>query len=408
MPELELYITNRPNATGAKDVSRRMFQYRDLEFTHGVSDARTLTFKAPIYDINGLGQSNVSHLKLPYRRFAQVFYLGHLIFWGPIVFPAFNGKEGMVEINCVGGAVPWLRKHHFHPGDDALAGVGYTGDGLAALFAAAQLTASEAAAGYAPLLLVDGALEAMDPLLDADANEVLYIPEVGANVWDAGEELTDTAAGPDFDILPIDEDHDPDGAWAAAPAGAKPICQLNTYEEMGQDRSDHIFHFNYGRTNLENLIYAPDGNLVTNRFVAQDEQNAALIKVAKHAGELEDVGILEGWETPIGELTETGLETYARHQVRTYAKPLETVTVEPVWDQGRMGSAASTPWRYPTGYYMGDTIRGFGRKGNLTVDLLGRLMEITLSQVTPNENVRTALELVPQVADVDVAVDDEA
>lgn len=411
MPEVELYITDRPG-TGSKDTMRRMFQYSDLEIVHPLSDVRTCRFKSPIYDVNALGQSNIQHLKLPLRRFVKVFYLGRLIFWGPIMNPIFNLQEGTVETSAVGGAIPWLMNHHFHTGDDALAGVEYTSDGLWDLFSAARLTASEDASGFKELLMVAGALEAMDGLLDVDSNPVLLVPEIGANVWDTGTELTDSAAGPEFDILPIDEDHDPDGAFAAATV--KPICQLNAGERLGQDRATgadaHIFHFGFGRTNLGNFIYAPDGSLLRNRFVAQHEDDKDLIKVAKHGDSMQAIGILEGWETPVGDYTPEGLGDYARKQVETYGEVPQTFTIEPVWDQGLMGSAASTPWRYPTGFYTGDTIRGVAKKGELYVDLIGRVTNVTLTQVNAAENVQSQVEMIPEVLDFGstVNVDDEA
>ena len=42
---------------------------------------------------------------LPLERFLHVRYLGHVVFWGPIVTPEWNFDQGTVTINAIDSAI---------------------------------------------------------------------------------------------------------------------------------------------------------------------------------------------------------------------------------------------------------------------------------------------------------------
>lgn len=396
MPELDIFVTDRPGAE-SKSISRRVFQYEGLEIEHPISDSRICKFTVPTHDINAYGQSNIQHFKLPYRRMIKVMYRRKLVFWGPIITPKFVGKQGKVEVTAHDPSI-WLKRHHFKPGDTALDGNGVDveSSGFETLWQAAALDAAEAAAGYAELPLVVGR-----SLYFSGFRK--FKPVVGDNVWDKTIEMAEAVDGPEFDIVPIDEDHDPTGVWVPGAMG-----RIDSYApgDMGGDLEFDTpeWNFGWGRTNLDDYTYEPDGAAVTNRFVAQSDRGG--LRVARYDAGMEDMGILESWEQHTLEgINIMGLEAWAEGNVKAYGEPLQAFTIEPVWDQGVMGSAASTPWRYPSGAYPGDAVRVKARFGQFEKEVTGRITKVTLKQQDAAENVKSSIEVIPdEVADVDVDV----
>lgn len=394
-PEIEVLITDRQST-----ISRRMFQYSDLEVDDPLSDARTCRFKCPIYDINSLGQSNVQHF-IPLERMVKVFYRGYLIFWGQITKPIFNFAEGTVEVNAHDPSLFW-KFHHFRTGDDALDGVRVNGAGLWDLADAANPYFSET--GLHPGIVLG---QGTNYLLDGESTRREYRPARGDNVFDAIQTVSEAADGPDWRLIPIDENNDDFGVWEDGYTHA-----FQAIQEISRERQDEVvFHYGFGRTNLANFIYEPDGLEVRNRYVAENSRGVIRVGHLYNDGNGHGTlfqGIMEDWQQESGRgATPEALEAKAQAMVQAYAAPLPVFTIEPMWDQGLMGSAASTPWRYPSGYHPGDRIRAVAKAGNMSVDLVGRVIRVTLTQMNAAENVKAQIECIPQpIAVDDVIVDD--
>lgn len=399
MPEFEIYISSRDGS-----VNRRMFQYSDAQLTVPLNDSREFRFSCPIYDINSLGQSNTHHF-LPLRRQVKVFYRDKLVFHGPIVKPIFNGAENRVEVNCSDPSF-WLKRHAIHTGDEALdpGGFGVDSMGLVTLLFSGYLTTAEAAAGYAQLPITWG----------ADVNDYASIrniqPARGELIWDVWMDMVEAFDGPDFEFRPIDAAHDPNAIYTLGDMVELRACQKVMPPDtslLQSDLTDSVqFHFNFARTNLGNFIYEPDANNLINRFTAESSDQR-IIRVARYGDSIQQDGIVETWEQASEGVDADGLGEWAKGYVAAYGEIPKTFTIEPTWDMGQMGSAASTPWRYPTGFQVGDRIRGVTRQGNLELDLTGRITQVTLSQLNEAENVGSQLEVIPDVVDVsNIVVDD--
>lgn len=395
-PELEVFITDRQGL-----VNRLMFQYSNLEVVDALSDSRTCRFRCPIHDFNSLGQSNVNHFR-PLDRMVKVFYRGYLIFWGQVTKPIFNFQEGSVEVNAHDPSVFW-KYHQFKTGDDALTGVPVNGAGLWQLAQAAYPTDET---GLHPGIVLGVGSDYL--IEDEDTRRIMRFAR-GDNVFDSIQALAEAADGPDWKLVPIDANNDPYGVWEDGYTHA-----LHSELEISRERQEEVvFHYGFGRTNLANFIYEPDGLTIRNRYVVENARG--LLRVAKlfndgnGNGTLHH-GIMEGWEQADGRgVSAEALEEKARAMVKAYAAPLPTFTIEPMWDQGLMGSAASTPWRYPSGYKPGDRIRAVAKTGEMTVDLVGRVMKVTLTQLNAAENVVAQIECIPRPVDdeVEVIVEDD-
>lgn len=399
MPELEIYITNR-----AGTVNRRMFQYSEAQLTVPLNGCREFKFSCPIYDINALGQSNTHHF-LPLRRQVKVFYRDYLIFHGPITKPIFNGAENKVEVNCHDPSF-WLKHHALHTGDEALdpGGFGVNSMGLVTLLFSGYLTTAEAAAGYAQLPITWGP--------DVNNYSALrnFSPTRGDLIWDVWLDMAEAFDGPDFEFRPIDAEHDPNAIYTLGDMVELRACQKDvapaTTMLMGDLTESVQFHFNFARTNLQNFIYEPDANNLINRFTAEgsDQRN---IRVARYDASIEEDGIVEVWEQASEGVDPDGLGEWAKGHVSAYGEIPKTFTIEPTWDMGLMGSAASTPWRYPSGYQVGDRIRGVTRIGNVDLNLTGRITQVTLTQLNEAENVSSQIEVIPDTVEVaDIVVSD--
>lgn len=375
MPELEVFITNRD-----RTIHRRMFQYEGLQVTIPLNGARECRFTCPIYDINALGQSNIAHFT-PLRRFVKVFYRGYLIFYGPIVKPIFNLAENQVEVNCHDPSI-WLKNHFLHADDEAVTASPWPVDGnaLVALLDAARLNADELADGIAELPIFEGTISIPDPAV----RDITF--EEGQNVWDAWMDIVEGIDGPDFRLLPDD-------------SGPDEVCGLDTFGagQMGTDRTAEVqFHFGFGRTNLGNFTYEPDGAVVRNRYVAERFDGLSF-QVAKYLDGMQADGIMEGWEQQSESIkSDEGLAETAKGFVKVYGVVPQVFTIEPTWDMGLLGSAAATPWRYPSGFREGDFIRGVARKGNFEMNLTGRVTKVTVNQLNAAENVATQVEIIPE------------
>lgn len=388
-PEFEVFATLRDYGDG-ETYDQRLFQYDNLEVIHPLNDSRTASLRAPIEDFNALSQSNIE-VMLPLEYMIKILYRGRLVFWGPILKPIFNFAEGHVELNCH-DMTYYLKRHFVHSWDvNLLADNGNLPVSPASMWKLVQAAA--------PSFHDDALFESVAaPLgervgtlggLAAVAGDSIEVQR-GMNIWDLLYGMAwDHVRASDFNFKPIDE-HRNDG-WEPGQ-----MFEFGTQEEMGSDKSDtHIWHYGFGRTNLANFTWEPDGEAVVNQVTLAPSKGPRQVGI--HSISQEAWGILENWEDAgSGGFMPQGLrEAYLRGILGAYSRPLNTFTIEPVWDQGLMGSAASTPWRYPTGYQPGDRMRVMAKKGTLNKNLVGRVTKVTLTQLNAAENARTQVEMIP-------------
>lgn len=408
LPELEVFAYF-PDQDGHE---RRLFQYSNLEVVHPWCDSRTCRFTAPIFDTKAVGESNVSYFRESGYTWIKVLYRNRLIFNGPIIRPRFDFEAGTVEVNAHDPTF-YLKRHFVHSWDKEL----LRNNGKLPVSAASMWKLVEAAFTDEDgnSFRLPGFTRGHLSSLPALANSYIEV-QLGMSLWELLLQMAELADGPDFDFKPIDQRH-PGRGWESygdrgqATAEFRAFLSVNDdgkFDGIGSDKTDKVvFHYGWGRGNLKNFIYEPDAEPLTTRVTASPSKGKR--EMGLTFGSEQGYGILERWDEPDqGYSTEAKRRLWIESQLAAYSRPLEGFTIEPHWDQGLMGSAYATPWRYPTGYTVGDRIRAVAKKGNdfdevFTVDARGRVMEVRLTQQNAVENVKATIDIIPE-ASTDVAV----
>lgn len=379
--DVEIEITDTSGVT-----IRRPPQFQNLEVVIPLNDSRTGKVEFPIEDTFSFGDSAIQLVKHPFKYRIKVRYRDNLLFHGPILKPLVKLAENIVEVNFHDPTI-YLKKHFIHTGDEAMEdGVTQDREGFIKLIGAAYLTAGEIADGVVPPGIVNGSLSGtLSPGVGVKKIER------GTNVWDEAKALADRQLGPDFEFEPIDEQYDPDNNWSPGV-----MCQVNTWNRKGTDRTSRVFHYGWGQDNLENFEYAPDGESIRNKVNSVSENKSSTSKVAASQ---QDVGILESWEASSQEGTDEDLlEVESKAFAKAYGVVPEffTITLRPEVP-GFQSSVAGTPWKYYDGYKEGDTIYVQARRGRFEADLSGRVTSVTLSQRDASESVVANADCVPTI-----------
>lgn len=397
MAELEVWLTNRSGS-----LKRRAFQFTGLEVEHILNDSRTAKVSMPLHDYNALGQSNLENLR-PGRRFLKVvlkLQTGSGVFrrpihWGPIVKPIVDFEQRTVEVNSICPSLYLIR--HFIRSWDVIVEITHPVNGLAlwGLAVCAIPTEAEESSGFPGPGIVQGALATYDELREVRGR-------IGENVWAKMLELAQAADGPDFDLEPIDEDYDPDGTWEPGV-----FCRLNTFQRKGADNSSGedavIFHYGWGRDNLENFRWEPDFAVVRNRFIATSDRRR---QEARAGDQIQALGMMEDWYTTSSRLDADGLREFAKGQVQAYGEVPDFFTMVPRIEQGPRDSQYGTPARYPLDFSTGTKVRAVARVEDFTVGVNGRIISVKTTQASDVDSVRQEVIAVPEViGDEDVATE---
>ena len=191
---------------------------------------------------------------------------------------------------------------------------------------------------------------------------------------------------------------------------------MNVSDKQGTDKSDTIiWHHNWGKNNLANFQFAPNGDEVNNYAVAVNPGGPrSSTDFTSRAGShnpnsWKEYGILGAWITA-GQVDPLPvLQAAADAQVEAYAWPLQAITVYPK----RQGDLKSDVlYRYMDDYIVGDVISASVRKGAFRMRGEGRVTQVILKQVAADNGgstreVQEEVLLIPEPGESEAQAGDD-
>lgn len=369
------------------------------------NDSRTAKVTLSVYNevVTQIGTTEYPALE----RMLKVYYIPHqtevyLVFWGVIIKPHWNFSQGTVEVNAHDPSLAWKKGNH-HYGDTVVGtrtrgGFPMDGRGIRMLAESVMPNVDQLARGVrGPGILWGINTVPNEKKRPADLNKpnaatdgVWSLATRGQQVFESIQNVVEAADGPDWQLRPTD-DFKERGFFA----------YLDTFARQGKDRTGQIvWHYGFGRNNLENMEWEPDGDAVKNWAIEvapggpSTKEDTGRIAAAHKDGSFTRIGIYENWESSNNKDTQQVLQTKANAWVAAYGTPpdLVTLTLRPE-RYGTRGQAES-PYKYMTDFQIGDVMRAVGRKGYAFVDLQGEAQSVTLTATTRTES-RTSVELAP-------------
>lgn len=376
-------------------------QFGELEVTDLLNDGRTAKLNLSLLD------PAVKQV-IPGKRLLSVTYGPFLVFRGRIGRPKFDYQQGSVEINCLDAKLALM--NHYHRYGDIVVDYGYPLDGLGYR----QLV--ESSIPIEPQLdrdipgngilwgIDDTTLQGPKPTTDppAPGDGLWRRVERGANVWETLQNASQIVGAPDFRLRPVDREHQ--GVSGEPPAGF--FCELDTFDRLGQDWSNVVkFQHNFGQRNAENVIHEPDFTMVRNYWVQvypggeRNRDDSARRALSHNEQSWLDYGIMGGWESSGQRDKQTVLQAKADAWVKAYAYPPDFFQVMPATDGPNVPA-------YMEDYQVGDNITAQAKKGYCSIDLVGRIIGVTLKQQGANGSTKAEIDCVPTI-DPDLGNDDQ-
>lgn len=411
------------------DVLATLDGFKDTEVVVPLNDSRTAKTTLSIYNPQ-LMKAGMS-LVQPLSRMLKIFYNDHLVFWGRILLPEWDAEAGTVELSCIDSS--FIYKKHYHTFGCRAVDYGYFVDGSGMWTLAESVEPLQTQ--KSPRL---GAGVYFG--LDTTAHQIHKKPKVltepdegdgafrkvarGDNVWESMQNLTQIEGppahtggipiiGPDLELQPIDANHPPTtidrhhGKTEPEEREYQPYfhAQMNVHDKQGSDKQGVIkWHCGFGKSNLHNFHFAPNGDEVKNYAVAVNpggprSSSDFTARAGSHnPASWEEYGILGEWITAGQVDSLPVLQAAADATVQAYAWPLQAITVYPK-RQGEI--SGDLVFSYMDDYEVGDIISAYVRKGAFRMRGAGRVTQVILKQVTEAGS-RLAQEevlLIPEVAD---------
>lgn len=379
---LEFSITTLRYPTIAPVRKARATQYWDGEVVIPLNEMRNAKVTFSMYD-------PIVKEILPLERMLFVRYLGIPVFWGPIVTPEWDYENGLVTVNALGPEFR-LVNHYLGLQDAATSTkdvpvlMPVNGASLRTLRDAANNLAGQTTRGVPDLGIVNGTDTSASPLQE-------YEFERGSEVWQSMQEITGQASGPDMEFEPLD--------WDANYNSLQGYAKLNTWLKQGTDKTDTvIFHYGFGKGNLENFIHRPGGDsVVTHAHILSEDGKARGTATAVDPSAR--FGVYVEWTALQAKANEDTLREYGRSRVLAYGEPPDYFEITPKLTE----SDGSEGAKYLVDFGVGDVIHVAARKGYGAQSFDGRVTQVTLSQGSIMRSVKTALDCVPRILqDADV------
>lgn len=392
------------------------FEHQGGEVAIAINAARTAKLKVSAHDPAVLALA-------PLKRMMKVTYNQHLIFWGVILTLSWQSgsSDATVEINAHDQSIWWKKNYHRY--GDIVVDNGYRvgGKGIRRLAESAIPLPHQVARGVkhpgivwgsdtsieykynSVMTLVPGSGPRPTKLASPVANDGVWAQETrGQNVMDSIDSLVSAVIGPEWELNPIDAAHPGSGAYPAATTNPY-YAELNTYERQGADKTATvIWHRGFGKNNLDEMTWEPNGDLVRNYQVVVWPGGEASRRDSKHKALSHDeaswleLGIYQGWEVSQTKDSQKLLQAKADTYVKTYTNPLDVFTIVP--SRERTGTfGGEEPYRYMDHFKIGDTITAIVRHGYMQKTLTGRVMSVTLSVDGSGGTVSTSLDCVPSL-----------
>ena len=392
----------------------------------------------------------------PGDHMVKVYYRTHLIFWGQIITPVWDGSQNQVTLNCHD---PTIRlKRHFHRYGDMVVGTrrdgGYpiNGMGMRMLVLSALPTDRQESLGWphpgiyfgfdstTDFTGFDGPLESWprpDDIQDWQTGDALWrTAERGTNVWESMTNLVQSAEGGfDMDFDPVDADKPPQtnlsasGDWESFDWEPGFYCQMNTWIKQGQDRTrtnevDHevtvdgvpqpygarnvIFQYGFGRSNLDNFVFRPDASAMRNyagvhypggRDQRGDRAKMAHVWVQESAARY---GQYHEWQTSGQKDSKKIMKEKAKAITGAYGSRPSTTRSTLAPERAGGGIEGEEPYRFQDHFHVGDYATSEVKLGQFHQYIDGRIVKCNIAQQSEKHACVTTLELIPRVlTDID-------
>lgn len=396
------------------DVLTSLFDFKDTQVVIPINDSRTAKTTLSIYNPKlmkwGMG------LVAPLSRMLKIFYNDHLTFWGRILLPEWDAEAGTVVINCIDSS--FVYKKHFHTFGTRAVDYGYFVDGSGMWTLAESVeplqTQKSPRLGAGVYFGIDTTVHQIHKkpskgLEPGEGDGAFRKVARGDNVWESMQNLTQIEGppaheggipiiGPDLDLQPVDADNPPttiDRHHGKTEPEERPWApyfhaQMNVSDRQGTNKEKEItWHCGWGKDNLKNFQFAPNGDEVKNYAVAVNpggprSSSDFTTRAGSHnPNSWKEYGILGAWITAGQVDSIPVLQAAADATVGAYAWPLQAITVYPK-RQGDLTGVGNL-YTYMDDYIVGDVISAVVRKGAFAMTGAGRIMQVILTQVTSQE-----------------------
>jgi hypothetical protein len=367
-----------------------------------LNDSRTASVTVSVFD-------DVCQHIAPLSRMLKVFYHDWLVFWGVILKPSWSASDAAnsrVTINAHDPSLAWKKNYHRY--GDYVVDVGYPIDGRGLWYlaesAVPSITQQNAGVRHPGILWgVDTSVHTgpkPTKIEEPQPGDGLWaICQRGQNVWESIGQLSEAAIAPDWDLRPIDVDHP--GAEVLWLPGF--YAEMNVYEKRMVDRSNTVvFHKGFGKNNVQDMTWEPDGDAVRNYAVEvypggeRDRSDANRKALAHDQASWEEIGIYETWNSSNSTDSNEVLQLKADAWVAAYKEPPDFFTITPNPEGAAFGTAEA-PYRYIFDFTVGDLIGAAVKVGYMVHEGVGRVRQVTLNHDGAS-TMSTTLECVPDVS----------
>jgi hypothetical protein len=263
----------------------------------------------------------------------------------------------------------------------------------------ADATAGEKAAGIPGHGIIRGSLPVSVP------RDRTYYD--GAQIWGLIDDLSRVIGGFEYDLRALDRTDGIGMAFDGYPGG------------QGADKSQTVFlEFGVGRENAGDFVWEPSGEEIVNRHImagaTPDASPTTPTWISEQLASQALFGIYEGFEVDTDISVLATLKEHADAIVSRNAFPINYFTVVPNVEQGGtavawargpdgaltvLGEGYGVPPKFaPSGdYWQGDRITVVAKKAQLAVQLVGRVVSWTLTEVDSVGNVAAEVQCEPVV-----------
>jgi len=359
-------------------------------------------------------EDEMADLVEPLAVVVRAWLDGSPVFGGVVGEPTFDFDAGTCQVPAFGPSLPLERAFVGQRSDGAglvgaVAGLPYRleqvaeGEIMWRLVQHASPTTAEKAAGVPDHGIARGSIHGGN-LRDRE-----YDP--GKQVWQAITELSEVIEGCDFDLRPVYD-----------PARPGVLAELDTFDRMGADLTGQVrLEFGVGDNTAANLVLKPSGDIV-NRVTevgeappydgsgpapvpprATSDQPASQVAYGLHADYRGSIGVSDV----------LAIAEHSSEIIATQAFPIDHFDVVPALQDGtafllgddgkvRRVAGLGRPPRFGPGgeWWLGDSFRAVGRRGERTADLSGRVAGATIEEVDKAGNLQVTVHSVPRVISV--------
>lgn len=366
--------------------------YSQCEVEVPINDGRTARVTCSLYNE---GVADIVKDGAALKVFLKIRYYGIPVFWGPLTRPRIDFPSGTIELPARDLSLR-LERTFLRNGDYAV-DTGYDvggGTGMWQLLEAARLagTAWETHTPAIPDLSIAEGFTDYGGTFPTTSTKALR----GDNLWQKILDFSESRAGPDFEIRPIDEQYNPNGSDLHDPVTDwRNVSEFNVYDRQGDpDKWETLrFHHGFGRDNAE-VTWEQGGDQVVNYVVAVGGDDNTLRKFARNVTSWEEVGIYQAWDAGASNDADV-LEYRAHSTVKAYSRAPNYFTVAPRNDP----PTARFAYRYMQDFEVGDAVLVAAKRSGVFFEETGRITKVTLTLDEDSGLVQQALEVVPDVAD---------